>query len=1688
MKKVFSTILCLLCLLAFSSPAFAEPGMEEMQEEQTQNVEQTIESKAGGVHITAKGELPEGTTLEASIVSGKEKKAVDEEISDIRTTPSVIESTTYDIKLLSPEGEEIQPEQPLDLSFTFDDIDKTLDASVYHTDSRGTTEIPSAVEDNTIHAEVESFSYYTVEFTFGDKQYVLEGDGSAELSDILDTLGIKGNIQNVEVSDEKLLLVEHDYAKVWGIDKWYVSAIKPFDTEEWMDVTIDGIPYRIVLTDDQVAVDNGTSIKDIPGVVQGSGSTFAETIPVSNIWIDESKIGMSRESREAAIFIPGEVFNDNAGFYIEQNAQGASGYWGKGSINFDLSKQPLSGTKYDESVDADRSYNYFEGVLGTFKWENAALHKSANGQDEYLDVFVEYSDLMITFDTLGYSYGKLGLLSANAVQLGNSDYVRYGISITAKPYIMDKAGNVINGKFYYPMVDIDVRRSVANSGMYNASGCNNYSEQIVVKDGLTSNIYIPGGAGDNNYISNIDYDANEGTYLFQPASVGTNDGNTFYSGFITQVQNGDFSIRYYGSSQRGTNQMESYILAGAAFNHKLQHSTTAGGTIKTTQNGNHNGMLNDGSTIIAPTIIATATGQTVVYTFEPKPGYHLKEVWINNTDIDYRGGQKVSPSDYQAYDDDGDGEIDRYTHEFAGINSDNAIHVVWETQNLTIEKKIMPTGDEVPDVFTFEIEAWTDYAECSTCQGTGSVSGASCSACNGSGHQRQYLDFSQLTGITSANGNPVTFTFKPDNGYEFELAGDDSVMLQHVIPTGYSWEVEETGLGTNPGWYPVGDTVKTGHFGENDPIGQTATFTNKRKVNLSKDEIVTIRKVWQEDRPELRPEHLTMHLNRKVSFLDTGSNIRDKMTTLSGNLANITGFVKGTKAQYEAQSNAENIAVSGEPTYMWYSGGNIYYYSESKNIFLNKDSSLMFQNCTNMTDISGCAGLNTAFVENMFAMFRDCYAMTNLSPLAGWDTGNVTSMRFMFASSSLPGNKMQYSNISHLAGWDTKAVTDMGSMFRGGSITNVSHISGWNTQNVANMNGMFFRTKIDDATVLAGWDTTRVGQSYINAANGSSAVGDFKQMFQNINDTTTVLSTLPQWTDRPGTWTANSANYNDTNTGFPVAGKVNVKKKVYDSTASITDSAVEAYVGNEWIYEVIVPADGSYWDIYEEVPSGYTVSDGTTDGIGGAPNKTITAKAGGTATIYNRHDPLEFTVTKVWEDDSNAENTRPAANAFDVFVKVSNGLTLQTLDKTDAVSSSETGNRWTYNFSIPADNQILDLDEGLPGTMISHVPTEYRMSVDMQTYTITNRLPEKDIIIVKKWEDGFTGTDASGREVPVVTLSGMRQFSVNYTSDIPTGADAEFDFDVVRTGGRLTLKIDGQPEVSSQQIMQSPYHIDKSGLSAGIHTFDAAYTLPTGEEYVKSGTITVSSSITNALYQGAGAAALTYATSDDPSKWIKSSDDTWTYTITVSDDNMLYKAWESTVPDGYIVDYDTNNKYSIPYNENTAVITNEITKDLVVTKNVKGSLGDLTKEFEFTAIFNGLDANKNYGSFTADTNGCAEIDFKLKDDQTWTLQGVPASCYVNVIEHSSDHLASLKASRGGMQFLDKANHIRHMSLSTGDFQLLDDTTVAYTNTRNVAPLSGVNPPVTIWLIAFVGMIMMLGWYWWRRRQTYNRLG
>ena len=229
---------------------------ENLEEENSTNAEvfeasETIDDVK--VTVTAdEGVFPAGSTLKVEKVENLEQKEVEEALEEARDdSVKVAVSYTYDIKVLDEDGNEIQPKDGQSVNVSFEMVEAAndnLNVDVYHIPEDDSGNLVAQAldveqEGETITANTEGFSFYTVEFTYEQKQYVMNGNTTIALSDILSEVNLSGTVESVTVSNPELFSASDETGT------WLVTSHKAFSSNEWMKVTLDGVEYEIVVTD-----------------------------------------------------------------------------------------------------------------------------------------------------------------------------------------------------------------------------------------------------------------------------------------------------------------------------------------------------------------------------------------------------------------------------------------------------------------------------------------------------------------------------------------------------------------------------------------------------------------------------------------------------------------------------------------------------------------------------------------------------------------------------------------------------------------------------------------------------------------------------------------------------------------------------------------------------------------------------------------------------------------------------------------------------------------------------------------------------------------------------------------------------------------------------------------------------------------------------------------------------------------------------------------------------------------------------------------------------------------------------------------------------------------------------------------------------------------------------------------------
>ena len=278
------------------------------------------------------------------------------------------------------------------------------------------------------------------------------------------------------------------------------------------------------------------------------------------------------------------------------------------------------------------------------------------------------------------------------------------------------------------------------------------------------------------------------------------------------------------------------------------------------------------------------------------------------------------------------------------------------------------------------------------------------------------------------------------------------------------------------------------------------------------------------------------------AMFDAGKTVNAKIKTMvagaskrydeSDNTAEKMLWSNSLPNDFEATTaNIVSASTSPKPIYAWYDDNEktVYFYTEPEEIYFNQDSSNMFYNFRNVTDLSMIETLDTNRVTNMSQMFAECSNLTTLD-LSNLDTGKVTNMFYMFQDCrsliTLDLSNLDTSNVTNmnsmfyncsnlttldLSNFDTSSVTNMSRMFNLCSKLTTLDLSHFDKSNVQDMSGMFTNCSNLTTLDLSNFDTSNLKNMswmFTNCSNlttldlsnfDTSSVTNMSSMFQECN-------------------------------------------------------------------------------------------------------------------------------------------------------------------------------------------------------------------------------------------------------------------------------------------------------------------------------------------------------------------------------------------------------------------------------------------------------------------------------------------------------------------------------------------------------------------------------------------------------------
>lgn len=260
----------------------------------------------------------------------------------------------------------------------------------------------------------------------------------------------------------------------------------------------------------------------------------------------------------------------------------------------------------------------------------------------------------------------------------------------------------------------------------------------------------------------------------------------------------------------------------------------------------------------------------------------------------------------------------------------------------------------------------------------------------------------------------------------------------------------------------------------NNPFNNTTTYIDGDMFNMPAYDIVLTPNIGKVSISKKIDEY-----NDQVAYLDVGKIINKKIKLQLYGAGQIYNSVGGDGNNYKkiTRSNSlpDNFEVSNEkiislsnspvPVYMWTNSDTIYYYSTATKIYLNPDSSYIF-NSLQINDISDLVYLDASKVKSFEYAFGNNY-FTDLSALLNWDVSSVTNMDSMFSG-------VINLNINGLSNWNVSNVTNMSGLFAYAYITNIDALSNWDVSSVTNMSGTFVDNSFTNLDALSNWDVSNV--------------------------------------------------------------------------------------------------------------------------------------------------------------------------------------------------------------------------------------------------------------------------------------------------------------------------------------------------------------------------------------------------------------------------------------------------------------------------------------------------------------------------------------------------------------------------------------------------------------------------------------
>ena len=269
-----------------------------------------------GIRVTVSapaGVFPAGSTLQVLRVSGSLEDLAEAAVRErMSSAEEIAASWSFDITVLSPEGEELQPadRQAVSISFAFAEAsDPNLKTDIYHMKESGQGALDAELldthtEEGSVSGTTTGFSIYTLTVSYQRRSVDLLPGSSMPVAGMLNAVGLDGVPSAVSLEEggaSGCFSLRGTDAASWAVQ----AGNEPVNASPFLKANIRNVEYEIGLylldplegeTEINYLDETGTERKLEAGYSLVNCSTWQETEDNAGFWVVKENLTLPRRA------------------------------------------------------------------------------------------------------------------------------------------------------------------------------------------------------------------------------------------------------------------------------------------------------------------------------------------------------------------------------------------------------------------------------------------------------------------------------------------------------------------------------------------------------------------------------------------------------------------------------------------------------------------------------------------------------------------------------------------------------------------------------------------------------------------------------------------------------------------------------------------------------------------------------------------------------------------------------------------------------------------------------------------------------------------------------------------------------------------------------------------------------------------------------------------------------------------------------------------------------------------------------------------------------------------------------------------------------------------------------------------------------------------------------------------------